>query len=293
MKKYIYSLALLAIALISTTACSPDFEGSAEGSDSSPKAALYQFAVTSSDGNYDADTDIRLRITGNNKTTQVYYKAYKDAERAAMTDAQLISDVKSSGTSVSSPGSGTDVYVTGMQGAWTIVAVATDGNTDTLTETSFYGITWTTVSEGVVRTRFANGNDDPNYGYIYDVQLQHNEDSPLQYRLKNPFGTGQNIPITFIASHDEYDAQGHIYEGEDDYFGIDVPFHYCSLPQTAVGLTYDGASLAVGDYVSVVGNDGYQYYVRIYEDYNITAYVRWTAGGSALANGWLYFYPYE
>ena len=290
MKKYIYNLAALAFGMIAATSCSPIFQGEEEGNDSAPKAAIYQFTPTAADGDYDADTDLRVRITGNNKTQTAYYKAYKTDAFDAMSEAQVISDVKSTGASVSNPGAGTDVFVTGMQGANTIVVVATDGSKDVVTTSEFYGITWTTVAKGKLRTRFAN-METTDYDYLENVELQINEDEGGKvYRLKNPWGTGVNLVMNINPdiTDVELDADGYANEGDGDYFGYNgVPFRGILIPKTAVGF----GDYAVGDYFSVRGSD-YTYYCRLYKDYRVTCYSYWTKGSSNVSSGWTYFYPY-
>ena len=293
MKKYIYNLAVLAFGMFAATSCSPDFQGADEGSDSAPKAALYQYTPTASDGNYDADTDLRVRITGNDKTQTVYYMALKTDYYNTMSQDEVISQAKSYGQSVSNPGAGVDVFLTGMQGAYTIVAVASNGSKDVVTTTEFYGITWTTVCKGMLRTRYADKATDA-YAYLDDVELQHNEDSPSQYRLKNPWGTGVNLILNINPdiSDVEVDADGWANEGENDYFGNPVPFRGILMPKTALGFSDDTGELAVGDYYSVRGSD-YTYYCRMYSDNFIAIYSYWTHGSSNIKSGWTYFYPDE
>ncbi len=292
MKKNIYSLVVLAMTMVGVTACHPDFEGLEPGNDKNPKATLYTYTPTSADGNYDADTDVRLRIAGNDKTEQVYYKAIKTATREGMTEEQVISEVLSSGQSVSKPGEGASVMLTGMQGKYTICAVAVNGGDQALTETSFFGLTWTTVKTGSLRTRFADGATTA-YDYLEGVELQKSEDKEGSYRLKNPWGTGVNLPIDITLSHEEYDASGWADEGADDYFENEVtPYQYILMPKTEIGVnTPDYGSLSVGDYTSVRGSD-YTYYCRMYKDYFIAIYSYWTGGGVGnIGSGWTYYYP--
>lgn len=288
MKKNIYKLVVLAMAMVGVTACHPEFEGQETGNDKNPKAALYTYAPTTADGNYDADTDIRLRIAANDKTDQVYYKAIKTATAEGMSEAQIISEVMT-GQSVSKPGEGVDVFLTNMQGAYTIYAVATNGKAQTLTQASFFGKTWTTVATGRLRTRFAD-KETTAYDYINGVELQKSEDTEGVYRLKNPWGTGANLPIEVTASHEEYDASGWANEGAGDYFGNPIPYHYILMPKTSINITSASyGNLAVGDYYSVRGTD-YTYYCRMYQDYYITIYSYWTGSGN-IGSGWTYYYP--
>ena len=291
MKKNIYSLVVLAMAMVGVTACHPDFEGLEPGNDKNPKATLFTYSPTAADGNYDADTDVRLRIAGNNKTNQVYYKAIKTSVREGMSDEQVISEVMGSGQSVSSPGEGVSVFLTGMQGEYTICAVAVNGNSQALTEASFFGLTWTTVTTGSLRTRFADGASTA-YDYLDGVELQKSEDVEGKYRLKNPWGTGVNLPIEVTLSHEEYDASGWADEGADDYFENEVtPYQYILMPKTEIAVNApDYGVLSVGDYYSVRGSD-YTYYCRMYKDFFIAIYSYWTCPAGNIGSGWTYYYP--
>lgn len=288
MKKYIYNLAVLALGLVAATSCSPDFVGTEPGNDSTPKTVLFTYTPTSADGNYDADTDVRLRITGNAKTEQVYYKAVKTASIEGQSDDQIISDVISTGTSVNKPGAGVDVFVTGMQGDYTICGVAVNGNSKVLTKTTFFGLTWTDVCTGTVRCKYADLATN-TYAKISDVVLQHNEDNPENYRLKNPFGTGVNVMLVVTKSHEEYDATGMACEGENDYFGNTNPYYYISSPKASMGFSVEGADAALGDYMTVRGNADYYYYNRLYTDGEVHFYSNWVVGGNK--TGWFDFYP--
>lgn len=289
MKKYIFKLAVLALGMFAATSCSPDFEGTEPGNDSKPFATLYKFSPSPADGDYDPDTDVRLRIAGNGATEQVFYKSMKKETREGMSEEQVINDVVSSGANVSKPGEGAEVFLTGMQGDNVICAVAVNGNTKVLTETTFFGLTWTTVATGSLRTRFADGSTTA-YGYIDNVVMQHNEDNPLLYRLKNPWGTGVNVPILITKDHEEYDADGWAFEGESDYNGIPLPYHYVTIEKTAIDVTApDYGPLSVGDYTSVRGTD-YVYYCRMYNDYTVQVYGYWV-GSENIGSGWLEYYP--
>ena len=293
MKKNIYSLVVLAMTMVGVTACHPDFEGMEPGNDKNPKATLFTFTPTSADGNYDADTDVRLRISGNEKADQVYYKAIKLSAREGMSDDQVISEVMGSGQSVSKPGEGVNVFLTGMQGQYVIAAVAVNGNKQTLTETSFFGLTWTTVCTGDLKTRFADGETSA-YDFLEGVELQKSEDKAGSFRLKNPWGTGVNLPIDVTLSHEEYDATGWADEGADDYFENEVtPYQYILMPKTEIAVNApDYGVLSVGDYYSVRGSD-YTYYCRMYKDYFIAIYSYWTCPAGNIGSGWTYFYPAE
>lgn len=291
MKKNIYRLVVLAMAIFGVTACHPEFEGQMPGNDKEPMAALYAFAPTKADGAYDADTDLRLIITGNDKTQQVFYKAFKTSDREGMSETQVISEVLSSGQSVSNPGEGVNVFVTGMQGNYTISAVAVNGSKQNLTETTFFGLTWTDVCTGRLRTRFAD-QATTAYEYLTGVVLQKNEDQPGLYRLKNPFGTGVNLQISVTPSHEEYDASGWANEGDGDYFGLPIPYQYIHIAKTALGFEAGAyGEVSVGDYTSVRGSD-YDYYCRMYNDYNIKVYGYYVGSASGnIGSGWLYYYP--
>lgn len=290
MKKNIYRLVVLAMAIFGVTACHPEFEGQMPGNDKDPKAAMYTFAPTKEDGDYDADTDVRVLITGNDKAQQVYYKAYKTDNVASMTEAQIISDVMSSGQSVQNPGEGVNVFLTGLQGNNTIYAVASNSNKQTLTEATFFGKTWTNICTGRLRTRFADQSTTA-YDFLSGVVLQKNEDEEGLYRLKNPWGTGVNLQIAITLEHEEYDATGWANEGDGDYFNEPTPYQYIHIAKTALGFSAGSyGEISVGDYTSVRGSD-YDYYCRLYKNHFMAVYGYYVGGAGNIGSGWLYYYP--
>lgn len=279
MKKYIYNLAALAFGMIAATSCEPTFMGEDEGNDSAPKAAIYQFAPTAADGQYDGDTDLRLIITGNNKTQTVYYKAIKTSVYEGMSEDQVINEVKSSGASVSNPGDGTNVFVTGMQGANTIVAVATDGKKDVVTTSSFFGKTWITVAKGTLTAAFLDGTK--NLTSVSNLELQHSEDNTELYRIKNAYGFGIHLPITVVSG--AMDDGGYYHAGTA---------YQITIEKTALPATYGNyGTVSVADYSTYKGDESYLVYNYLYADYYMICYTAYTVSAGRVGSPDITFVP--
>lgn len=279
MKKYIYNLAALAFGMIAATSCSPIYQGEEEGNDSAPKAAIYQFTPTAEDGEYDGDTDVRVRITGNNKTQTVYYKYFKTDAYLVMSEAQVISEVKSTGASISNPGAGADVFVTGMQGDNTIVAVATDGKDDVITTSTFFGKTWTTVAKGALTAAFLDGTK--NLTTVSGLELQHSEDNTDLYRIKNAYGFGNHLPIAIVS--DSMDDGGYYHDGGARQIIIE---------KTPLPATYGNyGTVSVADYSTYKGDETYLAYNYLYDDYYMICYVAYTVSAGRISSPDIMFIP--
>lgn len=279
MKKNIYRLVVLAMAIFGVTACHPKFEGQMPGNDKDPKAAMYTFAPTKEDGDYDADTDVRVLITGNDKTQQVYYKAYKTDDVKSMTEAQIISDVVSSGQSVQNPGDGVNVFLTGLQGNNTICAVATNSNKQTLTEATFFGKTWTTVATGTLTAAFLDGSK--NMTSVSGLELQHSEDNTELYRIKNAYGAGVHLPIAVVS--DLMDDGGYYHAGGA---------YQITIEKTALPATYGNyGTVSVADYSTYRADESYLEYNYLYADYYMICYVAYTVSAGRISAPDITFIP--
>lgn len=279
MKKNIYRLVVLAMAIFGVTACHPEFEGQMPGNDKNPKAAMYIYAPSKEDGNYDADTDVRIQITGNDKTQQVFYKAFKKDVREGMSETQVISEVLSSGQSVSNPGDGVSVFVTGMQGDNVICAVAVNGNNQTLTEAKFFGKTWTTVAVGTLKAAFLDGTK--NLTSVSGLELQHSEDNKELYRIKNAYGFGIHLPIAVVS--DAMDDGGYYHAGTA---------YQITIEKTPLPATYGNyGTVSVADYSTYKADESYLQYNYLYSDYYMICYVAYTVSAGRVSAPDITFIP--
>lgn len=279
MKKNIYKLVVLAMAIFGVTACHPEFEGQMPGNDKNPKAAMYTYAPTKEDGNYDSDTDVRVLITGNDKAQQVYYKAFKTADIENMSETQIISDVMGSGQSVQNPGEGVNVFLTGLQGNNTICAVAVNSNNQTLTKTTFFGKTWTTVATGTLTAAFLDGTK--NLTSVSGLELQHSEDNTSLYRIKNAYGFGVHLPIAVVSG--PMDDGGYYHDGTA---------YQITIEKTPLPATYGNyGTVSVADYSTYKADESYLEYNFLYADYYMICYTAYTVSAGRVSAPDITFIP--
>lgn len=283
MKKYIFGTLLAAFAALGMSSCKAEY-GTAEGGDAAPKATLHQYTITADDGDsFDGDNDIRLRISCNKQTETVYYLAELTETRnlyIANNGEQGYADyVIKNGKSVSNPGEGVDVYITGMKGANTITAVAVKGDTKVLTTTEFYGIIWETVAQGRMYARFLDGTSANTTGPL--CELQQRADIPTSYRIKNAFAVGMHLPINIISDKMDDDGIGYM---------PGVPCWNVEMPKTAMNAEYgDYGTVSLADYYTYSGDESYIPNCLMYEDGNMLIYSAYTVSAGRITSGYVYF----
>lgn len=110
----------------SITSCSEE-QGTNPGEDSRPAVIIYQYAPGEG---YNADNDIKLRISANSQTQEAYYLCELTSEKADFIEingeAAYMDQVTEKGIKLEeiSGTSNQDVVVTGLIGDYTITAVA-------------------------------------------------------------------------------------------------------------------------------------------------------------------------
>lgn len=126
MRKYINTLFMGLLIAASITSCSEE-QGTNPGEDSRPAVIIYQYAPGEG---YNADNDIKLRISANSQTQEAYYLCELTSEKADFIEingeAAYMDQVTEKGIKLEeiSGTSNQDVVVTGLIGDYTITAVA-------------------------------------------------------------------------------------------------------------------------------------------------------------------------
>ncbi|MDE5797260.1 MAG: hypothetical protein K2H75_09115 [Muribaculaceae bacterium] len=204
MKKYING-AFFAIFALSTSmmSCTVE-EGTEPNSSSAPVVTLYSYEPTSADGDgVNPDNDVKIRFVANNASQNLYYlvddAATAESEIAQNKDA-YIQKVMNTGTKVDNvAATAYDHLFTGLVGAKVISAVAQNGAKTFLAQTSFYGVSWTTITTGMY-----------HYGVLSSMglsetlsTLQKCDDEENLYRLTDVLGRGKAVQFTTTSATGE------------------------------------------------------------------------------------------
>lgn len=229
MKKYIYNIFIILLAIASMTSCAED-EGTEPGNDPNPMVTVYQYKPGKP---YNADNDVTLRFATNNKTAEVYYLAEtteeKDAHISSMGKDAYMDYVIKNGTKVSdiSGTSNVDVTLTDMYGEYTITAVAVGNGAKASYEAVFVGLDWTDVITGTYffAQQSVDGTASSNVTGIASnpTTLQVCTTDAKLYRFKDVFGTDYHLKINLI------DYKGSDDGGEYQYFrvpAVETPYTF-------------------------------------------------------------------
>lgn len=193
MKKYLYiPLTILAIALLS--GCE-ETEGTDPGSDAVPVVTIYQYAVSAP---YNSDEDVRIRFAPNNQVVKYYYLAELLSEKEDFISQQgeeaYADRVASAGSQVSAEDEN-EAIITGMSGTYAITVAAEDSKGRLyMYETLFYGLSWTTITEGVYV--FGVLGLDP-----VETTLQVCDTDENLYRFKDVFAEGYSLKLTALPNY--------------------------------------------------------------------------------------------
>ena len=210
MKKYIYSLFMMILAVGSMISCSEE-EGTNPGNDSRPNVVVYQFAP---EAPYNADNDLLLRIAANSKVAEAYYLAEattdKEAHIASMGKDGYMDYVIKNGTKIEglSGASDSDVTVTGMVGEYIITVVAVNGNDKMATETTFTGLKWESIGIGMLSSSFFGGEGECEFYKASPV---------LKYKAIGPFEEGYDIVFDVADNNSVTVAQQAVYSSYGSY----------------------------------------------------------------------------
>ncbi|MCI1647821.1 MAG: hypothetical protein LKI39_08245 [Bacteroides sp.] len=291
MKKSIFTYFLALLGIVAISSCSDD-EGTAIGNDSKPAATVYQYPVTSSDGDYSTDSDVRIRIATNNKVENAYYLA----ETVTAKEAYISSNgedgynqyVVSKGIKVTFSDGVADIIVTDLFGNNAITVVAEGKNGElTSQETTFYGYKWNDICTGRLYARFLTGGS--GQAWKTGLTLQRRDDDPTIYRIKDAYGKGAHVFIytqgdPTIESGDYYDGLVTITEG--------VEYTTITIPTVATPYTYSTyGTVSVTDYATYTPDESYLYYNRLYDNNFIAAYCRYSVSVGVITSNFVYFDP--
>lgn len=210
MKKYISYLFGMLVSVAVLTSCSED-AGTVPGNDGAPKVVIYTYAPGEP---YNPDNDIQLRIAANQQTSEAYYLAELTTEKeknvASMGENGYMDYVISKGTKIEgiSGNSTADIVLTNLVGNYSITAVAVNGNTKTLSTTTFMGVEWTLIGDGYYTTSmFTNVVDMPvpvyraGHAEWYKVPSIFEEGKDLVIKVE---GTSANVDQQDVFTHPTY-----------------------------------------------------------------------------------------
>lgn len=204
MKRYIHILAMALFSLM-LSSCVEKL-GTDPDNDPAPKATIYQYAPGAG---YNSDEDVAVRFVSNGKAAKIYYLVELAADKEAYIEANgedaYIQKVISEGTEIPSESlSSHNVILTGMAGTYSISAVAAAGSQHVLSESVFYGLTWSTVSTGTYE-----------FGILSQMglspvptELQVCESDPTLYRFKDVFKPGYSLKIVLLPNLTKKDDYG-------------------------------------------------------------------------------------
>ena len=212
-------------------ACSEKL-GTEPGNDPTPKATIYQYAPGEG---YNSDEDVVVRFVSNGKVEKLCYLVERAEEKESFInengEAEYAKKVLSEGLEV--PSAELKSYndtLTGLAGTYAVTAAAVSGGETILSESIFYGLSWTTLSSGT---------------YIFAVlsdmglapaqtEFQVCDTDPNLYRFKDVFKPGYSLKIVALPE----------YTNTDDY----GTYTFCRVPVQDTGFTYgDYGAIGVRD----------------------------------------------
>lgn len=212
-------------------ACSEKL-GTEPGNDPTPKATIYQYAPGEG---YNSDEDVVVRFVSNGKVEKLCYLVEPADEKESFInengEAEYAKKVLSEGLEV--PSAELKSYndtLTGLAGTYAVTAAAVSGGETILSESIFYGLSWTTLSSGTYT--FAVLSD---MGLApAQTEFQVCDTDPNLYRFKDVFKPGYSLKIVALPE----------YTNTDDY----GTYTFCRVPVQDTGFTYgDYGAIGVRD----------------------------------------------
>ena len=218
--KKILNILTAALAFVALAACTEKL-GTEPGADSTPKTTIYQYSP--GDG-YNSDEDVTLRFVANGQATKVLYfvelKSAKDAFIEANGEGAYVEKIMAEGNEIPADKLGAyDVTLTGLAGTYAVTALSQNGTANVLSETIFYGLSWTTVSTGTYEFAVLN---QMGLGPV-QTEFQSCDMDPNMYRFKDVYGPGYSLKIVTLPD----------YTNTDDY----GTYTFCRVPNQPTGLT--------------------------------------------------------
>lgn len=212
-------------------ACSEKL-GTEPGNDPTPKATIYQYAPGEG---YNSDEDVVVRFVSNGKVEKLFYLVEPADEKESFInengEAEYAKKVLSEGLEV--PSAELKSYndtLTGLAGTYAVTAAAVSGGETILSESVFYGLSWSTLSSGTYT--FAVLSD---MGLApAQTEFQVCDTDPNLYRFKDVFKPGYSLKIVALPE----------YTNTDDY----GTYTFCRVPVQDTGFSYgDYGAIGVRD----------------------------------------------
>lgn len=287
MKKYIFNMFVLLMAVATMPSCTEE-AGTVPGSDSRPSVIIYQYEASRP---YNPDNDVTLRFVANSPTEAVYYLLEKTSEKesnvATMGESGYLDYVVSKGAEVDGikGESNADITVTDLYGAYTITAVAVAGNQKASASTTFTGLEWSDVVNGVYKFGASAGLIAEAGLSANPTTLQQCTTDETLYRFKDVFGEGYSLKIRLMPDYTATDEDG------DKYTFFRVPV--ASTPYTYKNF----GSVGVRDVGYWQSNDAFVtdqgYESGMYENYFCFVCVQYYVSAGSLGFGNDLFIPAE
>ena len=286
MKKYIYNLFMVLLAVATMTSCTEDL-GTELGSDSMPAVTIYQYKAARPNN---PDNDLAVRFATNNKVSELYYLSEKTADKKAFIttngEDSYLDHVIEKGIKVTeiSGASNADVVLKDLYGEYTITAVAVGGGSKVAFNTTFSGLAWTDVVAGTYQFATQSIAGSPSSALMgmtsTPTVLQVCTTDATLYRFKDVFGQGYHLKIALI-DYKNTDA-----DGEYQFFRI---------PAAETPFMIKDATLGVRDFGYWQGDDSYVteggYESGIYADYTCFLLVTHYTSGGTYGYSYDYFIP--
>lgn len=239
--KNILHIAAAGMVLSLLAACSEKM-GTEPGNDPAPKATIYQYAPGEG---YNSDEDIVVRFVSNGKVEKIYYLVEKVSEKEAFIgkngEAEYAKKVLSEGLEV--PSAELMSYndtLTGLAGTYAVTAAAVSGNETVLSETVFYGLSWSTLSTGTYEFSVLSAMGMAPVR----TEFQVCETEPNLFRFKDVFKPGYSLKIVALPD----------YTNTDDY----GTYTFCRVPVQDTGLSYgEYGAIGVRDIGYWQGDESY------------------------------------
>ncbi|MDR0962959.1 MAG: hypothetical protein LBM62_10485 [Mediterranea sp.] len=279
MKKYIYNSFIGLLSVVAVWSCTAE-EGSMPGNDANPSVLIYQYPAARP---ANPDNDIVLRFATNNKVNEAYYlselTSAKESRVASMGEDGYMDYVVQNGTKLDLSKEGSvDVTMKDLYGAYTITAVAVNGNQKASSESTFEGLDWTDVVKGTYH--FTILNTRLGLTTTPTVLQVCTTDAGL-YRFKDVFGEGYSMKINLI------DQKGSDSDGTYTFFRV---------PSTDTPYTYGNyGTVYVRDIGYWQGSDAWVtsngYESGMYEDYSCFVFVQYYVSGGNLGYDYDFFVP--
>lgn len=212
-------------------ACSEKL-GTEPGNDPTPKATIYQYAPGEG---YNSDEDVVVRFVSNGKVEKLFYLVEPADEKESFInengESEYAKKVLSEGLEV--PSAELKSYndtLTGLAGTYAVTAAAVSGGETILSESVFYGLSWSTLSSGTYTFKVLS-----DMGLApAQTEFQVCDTDPNLYRFKDVFKPGYSLKIVALPE----------YTNTDDY----GTYTFCRVPVQDTGFSYgDYGAIGVRD----------------------------------------------